>query len=64
MNESEMFLMAWAVIATCVAGFFANKARYTNEAVQALMFAISEVAEGKAELTLVNDRVQIKKIKE
>lgn len=64
MSDAEMFLMAWAVIATCVAGFYANRNRYTNQAIQALMFAISEVAEGKAELTLVDDRVQIKKRKE
>lgn len=64
MTTAELFLLAWAGIATIVAGLFANKARYTSHAVEALMFAISEVAEGKAELSKNGDSVQIKKRKE
>lgn len=64
MSDAEYFLLAWAVIATVVAGLFASKARYTGQAVQAMMFAIVEIAEGKAEVSMKDGVVQIKKIKD
>lgn len=64
MSDAEMFLMAWAVLATIVAGLYATKTRNTAETVRALMFAITEIAEGRAEVTIRGDSVQVKKIKE
>lgn len=64
MSEAEYFLMAWAVVATTVAGFYANKARNAHKAVETLMFAVSEVAEGKATISMIGDSVRIKQNKE
>lgn len=64
MSDAEYFLMAWAVIATVVAGFYANKAHNAHKAVETLMFAVSEVAEGKATISMVGNSVRIKQNEE
>lgn len=64
MTDAEIFLMVWAVLATVVAGIFTHKANQHSEAVRALFFAITEIAEGKAEVTISGDTVKIKKLKD
>jgi hypothetical protein len=65
LTDAEVFLLMWAVIATVIAGLYAQKANHLGEAVKAMMFALGEVAKGNAEVSLKgDDTIQIKKIKD
>lgn len=60
MSDAEIFLIAWAVIATVVAGLFASRANKEKELNLTLMGSILDVAKGDAELKLVGNRLTIK----
>ena len=64
MSDAELFLLAWAVIATVVAGLYANKSRNMGEALGAMMFALKEVAKGNAEVSCTDDTLRIKRLKD
>ena len=65
LSDAEIFLMAWAVIATVIAGIYAQKTNHLSEAFKAMMFALEEIAKGNAEVSLKGDNtIQIKKIKD
>jgi len=64
-TESEGFLIVWALVATVAWGLQAQKAYNLSEAIKAMMFALTEIAKGNAEVTLKgDDTIQIKKLKE
>jgi hypothetical protein len=60
MTDAEIFLMAWAVIATVIAGVYASKFKNEEQAKFVLMDSILNVAKGEAEISLRGNRVTIK----
>jgi len=60
MEASEMFLMAWAVVATMLAVYFNHQARSRGIAMFALMMGFRHVAEGKAEVYMDGEQLRIK----
>lgn len=60
MTDAEIFLMAWAVIATVIAGVYASKYRAEEQLNLALMSSVLSVAKGEAEISLRGNRVTIK----
>lgn len=62
MTDAEIFLMAWAVIATVIAGVYASKYKTEEQAKFVLMDSILDVAKGEASISLRGNRVTIKKV--
>lgn len=60
MEASEMFLMAWAWVATAVAVYYNYHARMREKVLVITMLAFKDVAEGKAEVSLDNGQLRIK----
>lgn len=60
MSDAEIFLMAWAVIATVIAGVYASKFKNEEQAKFVLMDSVLSVAKGEAEISLRGNRVTIK----
>lgn len=62
MSDAEMFLIAWAVIATVVAGVYASKAKTQEIQKQILMGTIHDIAKGEAQASIVGNRVTVKQV--
>lgn len=60
MTDAEIFLMAWAVIATVIAGIYVGKFKNEEQAKFVLMDSVLSVAKGEAEISLRGNRVTIK----
>lgn len=61
MELSELFLLAWAVIATVLAGYFSFHAGMRGKLLVVLTMGIRDIAKGKAEVYMENDEVRIRK---
>lgn len=64
MESSELFLLAWAVLATVLAVYFKHHANMREKVLVITMLAFKEVAEGKAELSIVDGQLRIKEKKD
>ncbi len=62
MEPSEMFLWVWAVCATVLAVWFKHVAKVRGMAMLALTLGFKHIAEGKAEITMVDGEMRIKKV--
>jgi hypothetical protein len=59
MSDAEYFLLAWAVIATVVAGVYANKVKKQEVQNQVLMETIHEIGLGTAKVSIRGNRVTV-----
>lgn len=59
MEYSEIFLGAWATIATVLAVVFRCEAVGTHNTLVKTMFVFKDIAEGKAKVTLVGNTMKI-----
>lgn len=59
MTDAEIFLMAWAVIATVIAGVYASKAKKEEEAKHVLMETIHEIGVGTAKIVVRGNRITV-----
>lgn len=59
MQPSDVFLMYWAVGATALAVYFYYKLIKRNTAINVMMHAFHDIAEGKAKLTLRGNKLSI-----
>jgi len=61
MSDAEYFLLAWAVIATVVAGVYANKTKKYEVQNQVLMETIHEIGIGTAKITVRGNRITVER---
>ena len=61
MQPSEMFLWVWAVCATALAVFFSYHANMRGKMLIILTLGVRHIAEGKAEVAMVDGEVVLKK---
>jgi hypothetical protein len=61
MSDAEIFLMAWAVIGTVVAGVYASKAKKQEVQNQILMETIHEIGIGTAKITVRGNRITVQR---
>lgn len=59
MSDAEYFLLAWAVIATVIAGIYASKAKKQEFQNHVLMESIYEIAQGTAKVVIRGNRVTV-----
>ena len=60
MEASELFVFIWAMGATGFAVYYQHVARARGIAMIAMMVGFKHVAEGKAEVTMVDGQMRIK----
>lgn len=61
MTDAEIFLMAWAVIATVIAGVYASKTKKYEVQNQVLMETIHEIGIGTAKITVRGNRITVER---
>jgi hypothetical protein len=61
MSDAEYFLIAWAVIATVIAGVYANRTKKQEFQNQVLMETIHEIGMGTAKVTIRGNRVIVER---
>ena len=59
MSDAEYFLLAWAVIATVIAGVYTNKTKKQEFQNQILMETIHEIGLGTAKVAIRGNRVTV-----
>ena len=59
MSDAEYFLLAWAVIATVIAGVYANRSKRQEVQNHVLMESIYEIAQGTAKVAIRGNRVTV-----
>ena len=59
MSDAEYFLLAWAVIATVIAGIYASKTKKYEVQNHVLMESIYEIAQGTAKVVIRGNRVTV-----
>lgn len=62
METSEIFLLAWAMIATVIAVLFHHIAKKQRMAIILQQMGFIMIAEGKAKIVIEGDRVQVKAV--
>jgi len=62
MQASEMFLMVWATVATILAVYFSYHASVRGKMLVVLTLGIRHIAEGKAEVTMVDGEMRLRKL--
>jgi hypothetical protein len=61
MTDAEIFLMAWAVIATVIAGVYASKTKKYQFQTQELMETIHEIGMGTAKVIIRGNRITVER---
>jgi hypothetical protein len=61
MTDAEIFLMAWAVIATVIAGVYASKTKKYEVQNQVLMETIHEIGIGTAKIIVRGNRITVER---
>jgi hypothetical protein len=61
MSDAEYFLLAWAVIATVIAGIYASKTKKYEVQNQVLMETIHEIGMGTAKVSIRGNRVTVQR---
>ena len=61
MSDAEYFLLAWAVIATVIAGIYASKTKKYEVQNQVLMETIHEIGIGTAKITVRGNRITVER---
>jgi hypothetical protein len=61
MSDAEYFLLAWAVIATVIAGVYSNRIKKQEFQNQVLMETIHEIGMGTAKVTIRGNRVMVER---
>ena len=61
MTDAEIFLMAWAVVATVIAGVYASKTKKYEVQNQVLMETIHEIGIGTAKITVRGNRITVER---
>lgn len=61
MESSELFLIAWAVIATILAVYYSFHANIRGKLLVVLTLGMQHIAEGKAEIYVENGEIKIKR---
>ena len=64
MELSEIFLLAWAGIATALAVMFRNEAIKAHYVLVKSMILLKDIAEGKAKVNLTNNELKIERVGE
>jgi hypothetical protein len=64
MQLSEMFLMAWATVATILAVYFNYQASMRGKLLLVLTLGMRHLAEGKAEISMQDGEIKLKKVEE
>lgn len=62
MELSEMFLMAWAMIATGIAIFLTHKIEHYKMAIIVQQLGFKLIGEGKAKVIIEGDRVMVREV--